>query len=96
MKTATVRARIEPELKADVGAVLATLGLSFSEAIELFLHQIKLNKGIPFELRVPNEVTLNTFRATDQHQQLTQHANADEMFKELGITRVSSNNDNAV
>jgi DNA-damage-inducible protein J len=49
MKTATIRARIEPKLKHDVESVLTQLGLSFSEAIELFLRQVKLRKGIPLE-----------------------------------------------
>ena len=62
MKTETVRARIEPELKQDVESVLAKLGLSFSEAIELFLRQVKLNNGIPFDIRIPNKKTLKTFR----------------------------------
>ena len=54
MKTMTVRARIEPNLKHDVEHVLSELGLSFSEAIELFLRQVKLNNGIPFDIRIPN------------------------------------------
>jgi DNA-damage-inducible protein J len=58
MKTTTVRARIEPQLKHDVESVLSQLGLSFSEAIELFLRQIKLNNGIPFDIRIPKH--LNT------------------------------------
>ena len=58
MKAATVRARIDEELKIDVEHVLKKLGLSISEAISLFMAQIKLRKGIPFDVRVPNKVTL--------------------------------------
>jgi DNA-damage-inducible protein J len=57
MKTATVRARIEPKLKHDAESVLTQLGLSFSEAIELFLTQVKLTNGIPFDIKIPNKIT---------------------------------------
>jgi DNA-damage-inducible protein J len=75
MRTATVRARIEPKLKHDVEHVLDQLGLSVSEAIELFLRQIKLNRGIPFDIRIPNEVTLKTFENTDKGKRLVRHKN---------------------
>jgi len=56
-KTETIRARIEPKLKRDAEAVLKKIGLTSSEAITLFLTQVKLTKGLPFPLRVPNKET---------------------------------------
>lgn len=85
MKTETVRARIEPKLKEDVERVLSELGLSFSEAIELFLRQVKLNHGIPFDIRIPNPVTLKTFEDTDQGKNLNHYKTSDDMFNKLGI-----------
>ena len=85
MKTATVRARIEPKLKNEVERVLSELGLSFSEAIELFLRQVKLNNGIPFDIRIPNKVTLKTFEDTDKRKNLTKYKNNKEIFKKLDI-----------
>jgi DNA-damage-inducible protein J len=85
MKTTTVRARIEPSLKKDIEPVLAELGLSVSEAIVLFLRQVKLNKGIPFAIRIPNNVTLKTFEDTDKGENLIRHSDSNEMFKKLGI-----------
>lgn len=84
MKTATVRARIEPQLKHDAEQVLMSLGFSFSDAIEIFLRQVKLNRGIPFEIRLPNEVTLKTFEDTDKGRNLTRHKSAKTMFEKLG------------
>jgi DNA-damage-inducible protein J len=85
MKTTTVRARIEPKLKHDVEFVLSELGLSFSEAIELFLRQIKLNNGIPFDIRIPNKATIQTFEDTNKGKSLTRHKNPKDMFNKLGI-----------
>ncbi|WP_419421643.1 type II toxin-antitoxin system RelB/DinJ family antitoxin (plasmid) [Legionella sp. D16C41] len=85
MKTETVRARIEPSLKYEVEGVLNSLGLTMSEAIELYLCQIKLRKGIPFDIRIPNEVTLKTFNSTDKEKNLNRYDNPNEMFNNLGI-----------
>ncbi|MBA4696043.1 MAG: type II toxin-antitoxin system RelB/DinJ family antitoxin [Legionella sp.] len=83
MKTATVRARIEPELKIAVESVLTELGLSFSEAIELYLRQIKLTHGIPFEIRIPNKITQATFEKTDKGEELNDFDSAEDMFRHL-------------
>jgi DNA-damage-inducible protein J len=84
MKTATVRARVEPELKFEVESVLNELGLSVSEAIELYLRQIKLVHGIPFDIRLPNKVTQKTFRQTDEGHELNYYDNSEDLFKKLG------------
>ena len=85
MKAATVRARIDEELKVDVEHVLGELGLSVSEAISLFMAQIKLRRGIPFEISVPNSVTLKTFKDTDSGKNLIRCKNSKDMFEKLGI-----------
>ena len=56
-KTATIRARVDPSLKRDAEAVLRKVGLTSSEAITLFLTQVKLSKGLPFKVTVPNAAT---------------------------------------
>ncbi len=54
----TVRARVNSDLKQEVEDILSHIGLSTSQAITLFLKRIKYEKGIPFELKVPNATTL--------------------------------------
>jgi DNA-damage-inducible protein J len=56
-KTETIRARVEPALKREAEAVLRKIGLTSSEAITLFLTQVKLTKGLPFPVRIPNKQT---------------------------------------
>lgn len=84
-KTAVVRARIEPELKADVEQILGELGLSPTEAVTLFYHQIKLNQGIPFEIKLPNKVTLQTFKDTDAGKNIIRTDSKEDLFDKLGI-----------
>jgi len=60
-KTAMIRARINPELKKDVENIFNVLGLSTTEAINLFYYQVKLHKGLPFEVKIPNKETERRF-----------------------------------
>ncbi|MFA5428291.1 MAG: type II toxin-antitoxin system RelB/DinJ family antitoxin [Sulfurimonas sp.] len=58
MLDATVRARIDSGLKNEVEAIFHELGLTTSQAITLFLKKVKIERGIPFELKIPNETTI--------------------------------------
>ena len=84
-KEATVRARIDSGLKAEVEELFEALGLSTTEAITLFYHQVRLRKGLPFEVSIPNEVTQKVFEETDQGKNLIQFETAEAMFEDLGI-----------
>ena len=57
MKNAVINARIESELKIDVESILKNLGLSATQAINIFYQQIKYHNGIPFEIKIPNAET---------------------------------------
>ena len=51
-KTQTIRARVEPPLKREVEAIFKKIGINPSEAITMFLAQVKLHQGMPFPVRV--------------------------------------------
>ena len=57
-KTATVVARVEPEIKEQAENVLEQLGIPLSNAVSLFLRQIVLHNGIPFEVKLPRKEPL--------------------------------------
>lgn len=69
-KSERVQARIEPELKVAAETVFARVGLSPTEAIRLFYKQVELYGGLPFEVRVPNEETLQAMRDLDERRDL--------------------------
>lgn len=52
-KEATVRARIPQSLKSDTDEVFDELGITSSEAIRLFLTQVRLRRGLPFSVVLP-------------------------------------------
>src|SRR4030066_2184851 len=87
MKTATIRARTEPRLKADAERVFRKLGISSSEAINLFYAQVRLRKGLPLAVEIPNAVTRETFEKTDRGEDLHEYPSLDEMFEELESSR---------
>jgi DNA-damage-inducible protein J len=57
-RTETIRARVEPALKSEAEAILKKIGLSSSEAMRLFLYQVVQQRGLPFELKIPNAETI--------------------------------------
>jgi len=59
---ATIRARCDADLKNAAEAIFKELGISTSQAINMFLAKVKREKGIPFELKIPNETTLEAMQ----------------------------------
>lgn len=82
-KTAIIQARIDPEVKNKAQNIFTKLNITMSEAISLFLTQVTLNKGIPFDIRIPNELTAKTLRDSENGKELHQVSDVDELFQEL-------------
>jgi len=57
MRDAVVRARVEDDLKNEASKIFSTVGLSMSDAINLFLKQTVLTRSLPFPINVPNATT---------------------------------------
>lgn len=53
-KSANLYARIEPEVKEQAEDILSVLGISASNAINMFYKQIILQRGLPFEVKIPS------------------------------------------
>ena len=82
-KTETIRARVEPGLKRSAEAVLKKLGLTSSEAITLFLMQVKLTKGLPFPLLVPNRQTRRAIKEARARKSVESFDSASEWAKKM-------------
>ena len=50
MKSEVVHARVQSDVKAESEKILKAIGISLSQAIDLFLRQVVLKKGLPFKL----------------------------------------------
>ena len=84
-KTATVRARLEPELKDHAEGVFHRLGLNPTQAITIFYRQVELRGGLPFDVAVPTPTTRRTFESTDAGRALVLCKDANDMFSRLGV-----------
>ena len=84
-KTSTIRARMEPDLKDKAEKVFRKLGLTSTQAITLFYKQVELRNGLPFDIVIPNETTLQTFNETDAGKNLVVCEDANDMYRKLGI-----------
>ena len=49
-KNTTINLRVDAEVKKQAGEILGAMGLTFSEAFNLMLHQIRLRRALPFEV----------------------------------------------
>lgn len=90
MKTTTVRARVEPALKNEVENILGELGLSVSETIHLLYRQIKLRRGLPFDVTIPNELTARTLRASKTGKRTKRFSTKKELFTDLRVGQPSA------
>ena len=83
-KTATARALLDPEIKKQAEEILRGLGLSVSQSYELFYRQVIAQRGLPFELHIPNEKTLKAIENSCRGRGKT-FSSTDELFEDLGI-----------
>ena len=65
-RTTMIHARMSIDLKEDVTKILKKIGLSATEAITLFYSQVRLHKGIPFPVKIPNKTTLKAMKDADE------------------------------
>ena len=84
-KTATIRTRIEPSLKREVEDILSQLGLTASETVQLLYRQIKLQRGLPFAVRIPNALTARTLHASKAGKKVKRFGSKKELFADLGL-----------
>ena len=82
-KTAMITTRVDPDLKADAEKVLRKLGISTTEAINLFLSQVRLRKGLPFDVKIPNKTTLKAMKDAQEGRNLSSYDNPDEFFEKM-------------
>ena len=70
MADSIVRSRIDPALKRQADQVLRSMGLTMSDAIRLFLHQVVAEQALPFPVKAPNATTLAALEAAERGEGL--------------------------
>lgn len=84
-KSEFIRARIEPQLKHDAEEILEQLGLNQTEAIRIFYKQIVINKGLPFEVKIPNNTTKKAIYEVEHNKNIVECSDEDDLFSKLNL-----------
>ena len=81
-ENAVVRARINQEIKEEASAVLATMGLTVSDAFRLMLTRVAREKALPFEPLIPNNETIKAMKEA-RRGKLKAFNNIDDLMTDL-------------
>ncbi|MDM8567608.1 type II toxin-antitoxin system RelB/DinJ family antitoxin [Candidatus Halobeggiatoa sp. HSG11] len=65
--------------------IFDSCGMSFNEAINLFLTKVSIEKTIPFELNIPSDELLKRIKDVEYKRNLVKYESSNELFDDLGI-----------
>lgn len=85
-KTTSISARVEPEIKEQAEIVLNKLGIPMSNAINIFLRQVILQNGLPFEIKITHNRPLAIGDLTPEEF----NNEIEKGFDDLGAGRIVS------
>ena len=77
-----VRARINKKIKDQASTILATMGLTPSDAYRMMMMRIATDKALPFNPLVPNDETIEAMKAV-RRGETTPVASIADLFKDL-------------
>jgi len=84
-KTSVISARIDPELKGRAENIFNQLGITASQAITLFYKQVELQRGLPFIVKIPNNITTEALEEARLRQNLEAFEDTESLFEDLEI-----------
>lgn len=83
MTNTIVRARIDARVKKEAAEVLATIGLTVSDAFRLMMMKIAADKALPFDPLIPNAETIEAMRAARRGELSGPFSSVDELLADL-------------
>jgi len=77
--------RVEKEFYEEAKEVFKKLGLSFGDAVNIFLAKVAMEKGIPFDLKLPSKELEKRIKNIENNKNIQTYETAKELFDDLGI-----------
>jgi len=77
--------RVEKEFYEESKEIFKKLGLSFGDAVNMFLAKVAMEKGIPFELKILSEELEKRIDNIENNKNIKTYNNSKEFFEDLGI-----------
>lgn len=62
----TTSIKLDKESKEKAKLIFKELGITMGDAFNMFLSQVNLHHGLPFEVKIPNEVTKKAIKEARQ------------------------------
>ncbi len=84
MTTESTSIRLDADAKKEAYAIFEKVGLKPTQAINLFLRQVALRGGLPFDVKIPNADTIAAMNEVKSGN-AKRFADSDELFDDLGI-----------
>lgn len=90
-KNTTINLRVNSEVKEQAGLILNAMGLSFSDAFNLLLHQVRIQRSLPFDVvaysNAPRAETLAFIERieNDEEELVGPFSSKDDLWKSLEI-----------
>lgn len=90
-KNSTINLRVNSEVKEQAGVILDAMGLTFSDAFNLLLHQIRIQRSLPFEVVAyshnPRQETLAFIERVENGSEglVGPFSSKEELWESLGI-----------
>ena len=82
-KDATFSSRIDKNLKQEGDAIFASLGIKPSQALTMFYTQVVAYKGIPVQIKVPNDELIQSFKEAENPDNLTRYPDAKTAIEDM-------------
>lgn len=84
-KKSVITIRVDSKLKQNAETVLNQLGLTTTQAITLFLHQVELQRDLPFQVKIPNQTMLQVIEEAKNQSDLDIFQTTNELYEDIGI-----------
>jgi len=81
-KNAVVRVRIDEDIKEEANAVLASMGLTVSDALRMMLTRVAREHALPFDPLIPNATTVKAMREA-RRGKTAKHTSIDGLMADL-------------
>ena len=86
---AVINIRVNDEVKKEAETIFKSFGLNMSVTMNLFLKKCINENGIPFDLKLPNNETIEALEETNKilngDIERKSYKNVDELFEDLGV-----------
>ncbi|AQX31553.1 type II toxin-antitoxin system RelB/DinJ family antitoxin [Bartonella schoenbuchensis] len=80
-----VHVRIDKDLKKEASAILANMGLTISDYVRIALTKVVNERGVPFDMYVPNRLTTETLSKSEKGEDLYIAKDMKDLFNDLRI-----------